>query len=211
MKKKKVLNCYAGVGGNRKDWENVDVTAVEINQEIAEIYKDFYPDDTVIIGDAHEYLLKHYSEFDFIWSSPPCQTHTKLKQLDFNIPSRASYPDMKLWQEIVLLEKWFCGKWIVENVNPYYKPPTKPSFKLGRHPVWCNFYIPQREFPKINIRKASIKELYKFLGIKLDKKIYIGKSHDYRQILKNCVHPDIGKWILDCAFKTESYKQETLF
>ena len=72
--KLKVLNLYAGIGGNRKLWTNVDVTAIEINSEIAKIYQDFFPDDKVIIGDAHKYLLEHYKEFDFIWSSPPCPT-----------------------------------------------------------------------------------------------------------------------------------------
>ena len=56
----KVLNLYAGIGGNRKLWENVDVMAIEINPKIAEIYQDFFPDDKVIIADAHQYLLEHF-------------------------------------------------------------------------------------------------------------------------------------------------------
>lgn len=56
----KVLNGYCGIGGNRKLWENVEVTAIDNNQEIAKIYKDNFPNDNVIIGDAHEFLLKHY-------------------------------------------------------------------------------------------------------------------------------------------------------
>ena len=35
----KVLNLYAGIGGNRKLWKDVEVTAVEINEEIAGVYK----------------------------------------------------------------------------------------------------------------------------------------------------------------------------
>ena len=30
----KVLNLYAGIGGNRKLWEDVEVTAVELNPKI---------------------------------------------------------------------------------------------------------------------------------------------------------------------------------
>ena len=31
----KILNLYAGIGGNRKLWKDVQVTAVELNSEIA--------------------------------------------------------------------------------------------------------------------------------------------------------------------------------
>ena len=73
----KVLNLYAGIGGNRKLWgDEHEITAVEYDAKIAKIYQDFFPNDTVIVGDAHQYLLEHYSEFDFIWGSPPCPTHS---------------------------------------------------------------------------------------------------------------------------------------
>ena len=67
----KVLNLYAGLGGNRQLWSGVDVTAVEMDEKIANVYSRNNPDDTVIIGDAHKYLLENYQDFDFIWSSPP--------------------------------------------------------------------------------------------------------------------------------------------
>ena len=72
LQRYKVLNLYGGIGGNRKHWKDVDVTMVELNPEIAAIYQDFFPGDKVIICDAHQYLLDHFKEFDFIWSSPPC-------------------------------------------------------------------------------------------------------------------------------------------
>ena len=52
----RVLNLYAGIGGNRKYWENVEVTAIEYNEEIANVYKQLHPNDNVIVADAHEYL-----------------------------------------------------------------------------------------------------------------------------------------------------------
>lgn len=53
----KILNLYAGIGGNRKLWgSRHQVTAVEKNEEIASIYKDMFPCDQVVVGDAHEYL-----------------------------------------------------------------------------------------------------------------------------------------------------------
>jgi DNA (cytosine-5)-methyltransferase 1 len=62
----KVLNLYAGIGGNRKLWDDVDVTAVEWDEDKAEVYRDHFPNDTVVVTDAHEYLKEHYNEFDFI-------------------------------------------------------------------------------------------------------------------------------------------------
>lgn len=82
----KILNLYAGVGGNRKLWgDNHEITAVELNPSVASCYKDLYPNDTVIVGDAHQYLLDHYQEFDFIWSSPPCQSHSDIRRMGVQI------------------------------------------------------------------------------------------------------------------------------
>jgi DNA (cytosine-5)-methyltransferase 1 len=95
----KVLNLYAGIGGNRKLWTDVDVTAVELNPQIAKIYQDFFPNDKVIVGDAHQYLLEHFKEFDFIWSSPPCQSHSRLNLV--NVSRKFHEPrfiDMTLYQ-----------------------------------------------------------------------------------------------------------------
>ncbi len=90
----KVLNLYAGIGGNRKLWEDVEVTAVEYEPKIAAIYQDFFPNDKVVIGDAHQYLLENFSKFDFIWASPPCPTHSRMNQLS-NVQENKSvkYPE----------------------------------------------------------------------------------------------------------------------
>lgn len=132
----KILNLYAGIGGNRKLWgDEHEITAVEYDENIALVYKTLFPNDEVIVTDAHEYLLNHFKEFDFIWASPPCQTHSSFRQ---NIGVRyrgveAIYPDMKLYQEIIFLKYNFKGKWIVENVNPYYRPLIEPDVELDRH------------------------------------------------------------------------------
>ena len=180
----KVLNLYAGIGGNRKLWEDVEVTAVENNREIASIYKDFFPDDDVFITDAHEYLLKHYKEFDFIWSSPPCQSHSGVNHF-LNAQGIVRYPDMGLYQEVIFLRHFFKGKWVVENVKPYYKPLIKVQ-KCGRHYFWANFIIPESPQPKDTIGKMHGKRQ---------------KGHSKPQIENNMVNPKLGKYIFDLAFK----------
>ena len=116
----RILNLYAGIGGNRKLWNgNIKVTAVEHDPKIAKIYQDFFPNDKVIIGDAHQYLIDHYSDFDFIWASPPCPTHSGCNYFLVGAGT-IRYPDMSLYQEIIFLQHFFKGKYCIENVEPYY-------------------------------------------------------------------------------------------
>lgn len=195
------LNLYAGLGGNRKYWEG-DVVAVERDPKIAAVYKRLYPNDEVIIGDAHQYLLDHYQEFDFIWSSPPCQSHSRMIRSGRNRKPR--YPDMKLYEEIMFLKHNFKGAWIVENVIPYYEPLIEAK-KLGRHLFWANFNIPSFQVPEfknfINEQNLKAKEkLMEWLGIFYDENIYYEGNHCPTQILRNCVHPDVGEHIFKAAF-----------
>lgn len=132
----RVLNSYAGLGGNRKKWKGVNVTAVEHDEKIAKVYQEQHPEDKVIIGDAHQYLLDHFEEFDFIWSSPPCQSHSRMIRSGRNRKPR--YPDLRLYEEILFLKNNFNGPWIVENVKPYYDPLI-PAKAVGRHLFWSNF------------------------------------------------------------------------
>ena len=71
--KKKVLNLYAGLGGNRKKWNDdlYEITAVEFDEKIANVYRQNFPNDELIIGDAHKYLKDNHQDYDIIWSSPP--------------------------------------------------------------------------------------------------------------------------------------------
>lgn len=200
MKKIKVLNLYAGIGGNRKLWNNdlVEVTAVELNPVLAAIYKELFPNDTVICGDAHEYLRLNYKEFDFIWSSTPCQSHSSFR---YNICVRfrgteAVYPDMKLYQEIIFLKHHCEGvKWVVENVKPYYEPLI-PAQQVQRHLFWSNFNIPDVEMKKDKLRSAQIKDLELHNGYDLSKYRISNK----RQVLRNCVFPELGLHVFNSAF-----------
>ena len=58
----KILNLYAGIGGNRKLWgDDHEITAVEWKENIANIYRDFFPKDRVVVANAHGYLLENYA------------------------------------------------------------------------------------------------------------------------------------------------------
>jgi DNA (cytosine-5)-methyltransferase 1 len=204
----KILNLYAGIGGNRKLWgEDHEVTAVEYDPQIAEVYKHYYPNDNVIVGDAHQYLLDHYKEYDFIWASPPCPTHSRLRTMNKNVV----YPDMTLYQEILLLKHWFKGLWIIENVEPYYNYLINPNIILHRHPFWCNFIIFQREYEKMETcKKRGERE---FLENQLGFDLSLFKGIDKRKCLRNCVLPELGLHIFNCVLgiKDESSLQLDMF
>lgn len=210
----KILNLYAGIGGNRKLWGNEhEIVAVEIDEHIAEVYKDIYPQDTVIVADAHKYLLEHHTEFDFIWSSPPCPTHSQLR---YNMGFLANrkyakvepvYPDMKLYEEIILLKYWYKGLWVVENTIPYYEPLIEAT-KTGGHIWWSNFYIPEIKHGNRNHRGGTVESLQERKQTDLSK--YDIK--DKRKLLRNAVEPEVGKKILWAAqrsiLKQKGYIEE---
>ena len=162
----KVLNLYAGIGGNRKLWGNDDeITAVEFDEQIAKIYQDNFPNDKVVIGDAHQYLLEHFREFDFIWASPPCPTHSRARKL-LSVKKKKDgttyeqnkpvYPDMRLYEEIILLQHYYNGLYCIENVIPYYEPLIEAQ-KVGRHLFWSNFKI-EGKYQKSGMHAGTIEE-----------------------------------------------------
>ena len=194
----KILNLYAGIGGNRKLWGTEhEITAIENVPEIAKIYQDFFPKDKVIIADAHKYLLDHYKEFDFIWSSPPCPTHSRFNFLSNEQEGKTmKYPDMTLYQEIIFLKHWFKGKWCVENVVSYYDPLIPPTLS-SNHYFWTNFLFRPLENRVRGIKRKD-EEDYKreeILGIDLSKYKFSTKR-ERRKVINNCCEPEIGLHIL---------------
>jgi DNA (cytosine-5)-methyltransferase 1 len=211
----KILNLYACLGGNRYKWDevaDVDVTAVELDAELARMYQERFPNDKVIVADAHQYLLDHYKEFDMIWSSPPCPTHSKAR-FARKESTKAVYPDMKLYSEIIFLKHNFKGKYVVENVIPYYEPLI-PAKKIGRHLYWTNFNLPNN----LNERKGGIiegknevKKLCEFHEIDISS--YKG-SQRKDKIARNLVDFEAGRTILEIALgiiRKSNIKQTELF
>ena len=217
----KILNLYAGIGGNRKLWGNEhEITAVEYNPEIAKIYSDFFPNDKMVVGDAHQYLLDHYAKFDFVWSSPPCQTHTRMnvanqlspykdntKQLENGGAIKPRYPDMKLYQEIIFLKTFYKGQWVVENVIGYYEPLIAPQL-IGRHYIWSNFLIPPMESITQGFYQAGVTKLQEMHQFDLSK---YKLKHRKDQILKNCVEGRVGLHILNYAINPIKLQKELTF
>jgi len=213
----KILNLYACLGGNRYKWDevtDVEVTAVEWDEELARLYQERFPNDKVIVADAHQYLLDHYKEFDFIWSSPPCPTHSKVrvtqKTTDAFIPL---YPDMKLYQEVIFLDNHFKGKYVVENVIPYYDTLI-PAQKRHRHLYWTNFNLPniltKREV-RISSGTQEVKKLCEFHDYDFTK--YKGTQRRDK-IARNLVDYEAGKTILETAIgiiKKQNVNQTELF
>lgn len=197
-----VLNLYAGLGGNRHLLEGCNITAVEYTQKIADVYKKLHPNDTVIVGDAHQYLLENYQNFDVIWASPPCQSHSRMIRSGRNRKPR--YPDMRLYEEILFLKHNFSGAWIVENVKPYYEHLMQPQ-EIGRHCFWSNIDLTGIEEIKqpenfINLTSvAGSERLKKWLGIEYEGNLYYEGNHCPAQVLRNCVHPELGEKIFNAV------------
>ena len=224
MKVFKILNLYACLGGNRYKWDNVakeagiqiQIIAIELDPELARMYQERFPNDIVIIADAHQYLLDHYKEFDFCWTSPPCPSHSRVRywsSSNYDTTTEAIYPDMMLYQEILFLTHYFHGRFVVENVIPYYEPLI-PAKKRGRHLYWTNFNLPaslnDRRFA-IGSAKQELKGLCEFH--EYDFTTYNGKQ-SMLKVARNLVDFEAGRTILETALnitKQNNTKQTSLF
>lgn len=200
----KILIGCAGIGGESELWDDIknEITHVEIDPKISKVISDRKPNRTVIISDAFEYLLNHATEYDFIWFSPPCQGNSRMIRSGKNRKPR--YPDLKLYEVKIFLDYNFKGNYVIENVIPYYEPLIKPTAKIGRHLLWANFEIDENfeaNQPKDFIMLGTVKgseQLKKWLGISYEGNIYYNRNHDPCQVLRNCVHPLMGRHVFNC-------------
>ena len=218
----KILNLYACLGGNRYKWDEVadiEVTAVELDPEAARLYQERFPNDTVIVADAHQYLLDHYKEFDFIWSSPPCPTHSRAR--GYNTRVETKYPDMKLYEEIIMLhtvskgeDARFKGGFVIENAIPYYTPLI-PAQKRHRHLYWTNFKLPSklsdRKAPQIGAGDNEVSKWCKFHDYNFRQ--YKGEQ-PVQKMARNLVDYEAGRTILETYLgikRSKDIKQTELF
>jgi DNA (cytosine-5)-methyltransferase 1 len=197
----KILNLYAGIGGNRKLWHGHEITAVEYDQATADVYSQYFPNDKIIVTDAHEYLLKNYMNFDFIWASPPCPSHSDIRRMGVQAGMyEAQYPDMRLYQEIILMLNFLPkgANFCIENVKPYYQPLIAPKAEFERHLFWANF--------KLHPFNTGTDCIFRHV-LGMDNingfDITATKIKDKRKALRNMVHPEIGLHILNCALNIQ--------
>jgi DNA (cytosine-5)-methyltransferase 1 len=198
----KILNLYACLGGNRYKWGNEhEITAVELDPVLCEMYQKRFPNDNVILADAHQYLLDHFKQYDFIWSSPPCPSHSRAafgSRKSDKLNHKPVFPDLKLYEEIIFLQNYFQGKFCVENVIPFYEPLI-PAQKRGRHLYWCNFRLPQNLNERKSVSMESKNELEQWCKFHdFDFRQYKGEQR-IDKISRNLVDYEAGKTILETA------------
>ena len=197
----KILNLYAGIGGNRKLWgDEHDITAIENELYIAEAYRKMFPKDKVFVTDAHEFLLNHYKEFDLIWSSPPCPTHSRMRTS--LVKSKPVYPDMKLYEEILFLTHFYKGIWVVENVVSYYKPLVEPTAFIDRHYVWSSELLKSKSFHR-HYEGRITNQSKETLAAEYDIQLPDGTKNQ-RKLLRNAVHPHFGQYIFETITNKEN-------
>jgi len=197
---------YCGIGGNRELWTDCDVTAVEYDPAIAEVYTKRFPEDTTITGDALTYVQQHYSEFDFIWASPPCPTHGQYRH-NVGVLGKGFAPVIpemtSLYGLIVFLRTYYAGKWVVENVKPYYEPLIPPAFELHRHLFWANFAASHKTFKRAEIRTKN-----KIADFECGDLVKASNIANKRQVLRNCVDAELGLHVFQAANKVMTDKCE---
>ena len=122
---------------------------------------------------------------------------------------------MGLYQEIILLQNFFKGKYVIENVKSYYDPLIKPQ-ESGRHYFWANFRIPflkiEKQIGRMNGKGQNVARANNLdkLGFDLSKYEYPDKD----KLLRNCVAPEIGFAIFESAmniYKDNNAIQTGLF
>lgn len=205
------LNLYSGIGGNRSKLpDDVEVTAVEYDQKVADVYSRLWPNDEIIVTDAHSYLLDNYQRYDFIWSSPVCVTRSKFTRSGRN--RKPYYVDMSVYQQYLLLNHMSDAYWVIENVHPFFNELIPPTIELGRHRFWTNFHVEPFVPPELpGMFEKTREELHDFHEIYYSESLCNGTNHDPSQPLRNAVHGETGLHLYNCALGTATYNQDDLF
>lgn len=223
----KILNLFAGLGGNRQNWNGHSIISIEINPGVAKLYQELYPDDIVLNMDVFDYLREkenNLKDFDFIWASPPCQSHSHMQLFTRH---NNNYPPIPRLDQtiglIIWLNKFYNNKFVVENVIPWYglidlRFNNIFKVKLDRHIFYSNFKIQSKKFRsrgseghgKIGgLMRMKGSELCNFHNLDIsiiDKLKGLQESgNDHLKVLRNLCNSELGDYILK-----QSLKENTL-
>jgi len=212
----KLLNLFAGIGGNRRTWSNYQITSVELDANICNLYQELYPQDTIINEDVFTFLRNknnNIDQYDLIWASPThshMQVFTRHNEKLQPIPRLDQIIGLILW-----LQRNYKGKFVVENVIPWYGIIPLDQYAiynvvLDRHIFYSNFLIRKKEFKsrgsnghgKIGgLMRMNLDQLLEFhqIPIEIVPKLFGKQSahHDHLKILRNCCNYQLGQYILD--------------
>ena len=136
---------------------------------------------------------------------PPCPSHSRIRKVFTK--NKPIFPDMTLYEEILFLQGCFRGKWIIENVKSWYEPLIIPQ-NIASHYFWSNFVIGSMKIINRGMiggknkgwPSGELKRLRKIKQFELSKYGGINET----RLLRNCVEPEVGKHILNCALNKVS-------
>lgn len=193
----KILDLFCGIGGVARGFHDYLqehqikylYVAIDIDKDVLKAHRALNPLSNVILRDAYSFTIDELETYDFVWASPPCETHSIA---GIWTRKRKVSPDFRLYELINKLNDANIP-FVVENVKPYYNPPIKPTSKANRHRLWSNLSISpiKIDLPPFEKIKNTVKSLceYHDLPIEIAKII---PSRKRRDALRDMVHHEIA-------------------
>lgn len=210
----KILSLFssAGIAETYIHYPGDEWYAVEIELELARIYKDRFPGSYVTVGDAWN-CLDSIENYDLVIATPPCQSYTNAAGA-----RRREPPDTRIIALLNALRRH--GTYILENVNSTWLQENLPGWQQsGRHLIWTNVVltylpeppypenfcfikgVPARQRPGLSITESYIRDLQAWYGVSLNRRVYIRGNHDPGQVYREAMHPTLMKYIFDMVIK----------